>query len=104
MTLRTPDGVLITTPDDGSRESQNDTVQCCHCGRHWVVDRLFRDAIQGKAGFCTRCNHITCPGELCNYECVPQEQMLENMEKGVLNPRTYRPIVVAGFRNADKIQ
>jgi hypothetical protein len=86
-----PDGLLITTPDDGSPEQQLDTVQCVHCGRHWVYTRAVLEAIRGGLGFCQRCNGITC-GQACQA-CVPQEQQLDNIEAGRLDWREYRPIV-----------
>lgn len=101
--VRRPHGTLITTPLDGGRETQLDTVQCCHCGRHWVYEKAVLEAIQGGLGFCRRCNQITC-GQMCQ-ECVPQEQQLENLES--LLPawmvRTYRPIRVGGFHGTGGI-
>lgn len=97
-----PDGVLITTPDDGSKETQLDTVQCCHCGRHWIYERAVLEAIKGGLGFCARCNGITC-GELCQT-CVPQEVQCENMEKGIHDYRNHRPIVVGGFRGIERVR
>lgn len=96
-----PDGLLITTPDDGSQETQTDTVQCVHCGRHWVYTRAVLEAIKGGLGFCTRCNGITC-GEAC-HECVPQEQQLENLEDLREDYRTYRPTKAGGFHGTGDI-
>ncbi len=99
--VRNPSGILITTPDDGARESQVDTVQCVHCGRHHVYEAAVLAAIKGGLGFCAKCNGITC-GEMCQ-ECVPAEQQLENMEKfpelaGVPEfVRKHRPIFVGGL-------
>jgi hypothetical protein len=93
MRLLHPDGTLITTPGDGGKETQLDTVQCVHCGRHWIFQRAVLEAIKGGLGFCARCNGITC-GESCQ-SCVPQEQQLENMEAFRPDWRTYRPVRVA---------
>jgi len=93
-----PAGVLITIPDDGSLETQQDTLQCVHCFRHWVLPRVaaLAAAIRGEFGFCARCNGITC-GKKCQ-ECVHKEQWLENVEAG--RPENYRPIRVGGFQGA----
>lgn len=97
-----PAGTIITTPDDGSLETQLDTVQCVHCSRHWVFQRAVLEAIKGGLGFCARCNGITC-GEACQA-CVHKEQQLENMEAGRADWRTYRPIKVAGFHGTGKLK
>jgi len=88
-----PNGLIITTPWDGGPETQQDTVQCVHCGQHWVWEKAILSAIQGGLGFCTRCNGITC-GDACQA-CVPQEQQLENIEAGRLDWKEYRPIRVS---------
>ena len=87
-----PDGVLITTDDDTGKESQLDTVQCVHCGRHWLWEKAVQEAMGGKLGFCQSCAGITC-GAACQA-CVPKEQQLENIEAGRLDWRVYRPIRV----------
>lgn len=90
--VKKPSGVLITTPEEGGPEVQVDTVQCVHCGRHWVWERAVLEAMKGELGFCQRCGGITC-GAACQA-CVPQEQQLENIEAGRPDWRTYRPIKV----------
>lgn len=61
------------------------TLQCVHCGCHWVP----QPGSKIVRGYCTRCNGPVC-GKGCE-ECVPQEQMLDNIEKG--RPLNFRPIV-----------
>lgn len=51
-----------------------DTLQCVHCGRHWVPQ-----AGSGKIrGYCRSCDGPVC-GPSC-AACVPFEQMLERIE------------------------
>ena len=63
------------------------TLQCCHCGKHWIP----RPGSGVERGYCYRCNGYVC-GRDCNRDCVPVEQYLENLEKG--RPADYRPIIV----------
>jgi hypothetical protein len=91
-----PAGVLITTPDDGGPEQQVDTVQCCHCGRHWIYAQAVIKAIEGGLGYCAKCNGITC-GKRCQ-KCVPQELLMENLEH--YRPEDYQTTVV-GFTGVD---
>lgn len=67
--------IAITTIEGHLREA--DTLQCVHCGMHWMV-------VKGsgrRRGFCTRCAGPTCGQHACD-ECVPMEQQLENIEAG----------------------
>ena len=91
VTAASPDGCLIINPGDGSREEQKDTVQCCHCGKHWILGRAMQEALRGDMGFCSKCNSICCPK--CSDKCVPQERFLEILEGA--DPTT---IQVGGFR------
>ncbi len=70
------------------------TTACVHCGGHFSTPRFGASpADKGSRvgrGFCQKCNGYICgPGCL---ECVPEEQMLENMENG--KPLDYYPIIV----------
>jgi hypothetical protein len=82
-------GFLITTPHDGSAETVVGTLQCAHCSRHWTPQ--VGSGI--RRGFCVRCMKPTCGRECCD-PCVPHEQWLENVERGM--PADYRPIRVVG--------
>lgn len=73
-----PSGVLIEQGLDGGGEKHQDTVQCSHCGRHWV----FKKGSKKKRGFCLLCNGITCGNKRCQ-KCIPQEKQLEALEKGI---------------------
>lgn len=78
---------LITISDPGSDKPllEAATIQCVHCGRHWVP----QPGSGRTRGFCMRCNGFIC-GPECQ-ECIPVEQMLENIEQG--RPLNYRPII-----------
>lgn len=81
------DAGLIIVSDPGADKPilEIGTVQCVHCGCHYPV----RPGSGKIRGFCMRCNGPIC-GPGC-AECVPTEQMLENIEKG--RPLNYRPII-----------
>lgn len=95
------DGHIIDM-DMGNREVA-DTVQCCHCGKHHVVKDAILRASLGGMGFCAQCNHVTCGTVECQ-PCVPQEVQLENREKGRLDYKSYRPIVVTNFLGSERVR
>lgn len=62
-----PHGVIVITGEHG--EIQADTLQCCHCGNHWIP-------VKGsgiRRGWCHRCGKVTCGAPGCDA-CVPYEQ------------------------------
>lgn len=61
------------------------TLQCVHCGGHFPAKPS-----KGR-GFCWRCAGPIC-GAGC-LECVPEEQLLENYEKG--HAENFRKIIIA---------
>ena len=66
-----PNGGIVV---DGQQVA--DTVQCCHCGGHYVPV-----AGSGKVrGWCFSCMGPICGPGCC--ECVPFEKKLELYEKG----------------------
>ena len=76
----------------GSLESdkivEQKTIQCRHCGRHWVPSPG-----SGKVrGYCARCNGPVC-GPRCGGKCVPVEAWLDNVEAG--RPEDYRAATVS---------
>lgn len=86
-----PAGLAIFGDPGSSRIVECDTLQCCHCGKHWII----KPGSGNRRGFCLRCNRPTCGDHRCD-KCVPVEQQLTNMENGL--PTTHRPIVVpSGF-------
>lgn len=82
-----PSGHIITTHPDTDRSEQLDTVQCKHCGRHWI----WKKGSGNVRGWCFQCNGFFC-GPSCEV-CVPQEVLLDNIEQG--RDLKYRPITVS---------
>ncbi len=73
-TVSRPAGWIAVTPEFG-RVKEYDTLQCVHCGGHWVV-------VPGsgrKRGFCLKCCGPVC-GPRC-LECRPAEAQLEAVER-----------------------
>lgn len=81
------------------------TAQCCHCGKHFTQKPLHKVVKpltelearvaekEGKTirGFCQNCNGPVC-GPNC-VDCVPMQQMLENLANGI--DRKFRPIMAS---------
>jgi len=64
-TARQPAGYIIIVDPDAPM-IERDTLQCVHCGKHWIV-------IPGSGktrGFCMKCNGVHCGGAAC-WECRP---------------------------------
>lgn len=83
-------GTLISTPIDGGKVVQSDTVQCVHCQAVWQ----WKPGSGKTRGFCLKCNGFFC-GPQCEA-CVPIEQVIENLEAGMPYhlARQHRPIRV----------
>ncbi len=81
--MRKPQGFLIESPIDGSRETTHDTVTCGHCCRVAVVPAGLQPAHQ-----CRRCMRFVCKacyGRLTmGHACVPMEKKLDDYERGLL--------------------
>ena len=76
-TATRPAGTLIITDPDLPHTVHKDTMQCVHCGRHWVV-------VPGSGrvrGWCKKCMGPHC-GKTCE-RCVPFEKQLEAMERAL---------------------
>ncbi len=70
IAVHKPSGHVIV---DGNQIA--DTVQCVHCGAHWVPIRG-----SGRVyGFCMNCNGKTCGRKSC-HACVTSEKKLEIRE------------------------
>lgn len=65
-----------------------DTLQCVHCMAHFEVV----PGSGNKRGFCTKCAGPTCSPK-CSGKCVPAEQWLTNVEKGL--PEDFVPVIVS---------
>lgn len=68
------DGYTIITGPDGVLE--RDTLQCCHCNRHYTV----RPGSGKRRGWCTLCGSTTCGAAAC-LPCVPFEKKLDQIER-----------------------
>lgn len=77
-TARKVGGVIISTDLDGNSHEQ-DTMQCCHCNNHWVV----QPGSGTIRGFCTLCNARHCGSPGC-MECLPFEKRMDMYEKGLI--------------------
>lgn len=77
-TTRRPGGVIILT-DAGGNVVEHDTVQCCHCGNHWVV----KPGSGAVRGWCVKCQARHCGSQGC-MECLTFEKRLDLFEKGLV--------------------
>jgi len=80
--VRKPHGSFLITGPEINHPLEGDTLQCCHCGMHWIP-------IKGsgiKRGWCQKCMQVTCGKPQC-HTCIPQEKMLDMIEKkaGIVN-------------------
>ena len=78
--------VMICDPGADRPLFEAGTLQCVHCGEHWLP----RPGSGIERGWCQNCAGPVC-GPGC-AECVPEEVLLENMEKG--RPLDFRPVQV----------
>jgi hypothetical protein len=81
-------GFLI---EGGHTIKEVETRKCVHCGGHFHVSPG-----SGRIrGWCVNCAGPVC-GPQC-AECVPEEQLLENLEKGMSleEARKHKPIRVS---------
>jgi len=72
---RRPAGHVIMV-DPGGVELMADTLQCVHCGAHWIV----KPGSGRKRGFCLKCMGPTCGSPRCEHSCNPVEAQIEAME------------------------
>ena len=70
-----PAGHVITGGPSGV-EIAADTLQCVHCGAHWIV----KPGSGRKRGFCLKCMGPTCGSPRCEHSCNPVEAQIEAME------------------------
>ena len=87
MKRRQAGEITITDPGADRPLVTAATLQCVHCGRHWVP----APGSGRLRGYCAKCDGPVC-GPDC-LECVPHERQLENLEAGrpVL---TTRPLIL----------
>lgn len=78
-TASSPRGTIIIS--DGFSEVEHDTLQCVHCGKHWVVVR----GSGIRRNFCRKCMGPTCGCQACEpSNCMPVEKRLDQYEEGKL--------------------
>ena len=75
---------FITSPEH-DRVEEVPTLQCVHCGCHWVP-RPGSGKVRGYCGM-SGCMGPIC-GPKCEGRCLGQERYVELIEKGE-NPQTY---------------
>lgn len=68
-------------------QHQADTLQCCHCGAHFHVER----GSGTQRGFCLKCMGVTCGEPKC-LACVPKEKQLELREQAAKRREQFRKI------------
>lgn len=80
---------IVTISDPGADRPllEVGTLCCVHCGGHWVP----KPGSGRVRGWCTNCHGPVC-GPGC-AECVPVEQMIENMEKG--RPLDFKTVAIS---------
>lgn len=74
IALRAKGYATWTHPDQKMEEK--DTMQCIHCGAHWMVE--VGSGIQ--RGWCTVCNGPHCGQQAC-CTCLPLEKMMDVIER-----------------------
>jgi len=58
-----PHGYVISKRRDIDEvDFEGDTIQCCHCGMHWI----FKPGSGRVRGYCLLCNAITCGHPRCD--------------------------------------
>lgn len=73
-----PSGAIIV---DGQEAAV--TLQCAHCGRHWVPIR----GSKRRRGFCMRCMKPTCGARNC-LACLPYRERIEKRRWKTKKPAT----------------
>jgi hypothetical protein len=70
VTARKPHGQIMVVSDGPLFEA--DTLQCCHCGGHFVVNK----GSGKRRGYCMKCNDVTCGGANC-WQCRPYQKLVD---------------------------
>lgn len=60
-----------------------DTLQCAHCGMHWVT----KPGSGKERGWCMRCHAPLCGKAPCFEDCLPYEARIDIMDSKVLDPK-----------------
>lgn len=64
------DGYITVVGDGPLMEA--DTLQCCHCGGHWMV----QPGSGSRRGFCMRCKAVHCGAAGC-WTCRPHQRLID---------------------------
>jgi hypothetical protein len=65
----------IQIVEPGQDPLERETLQCVHCGKHWVP----APGSGTQRGWCYRCAGPICGGKPC-FTCIPFEAQIEIME------------------------
>lgn len=79
LVSRRAHGASIETGPDINGEINQDTLQCPHCGMHWVP----QPGSGRRRGYCFKCSGVLCGRGKCAAECIPQEAQVELIEAGM---------------------
>ena len=86
--------IVITGMESDTPIFEADTVQCVHCGGHFIKP-LFGASAQDRIsrigrGFCARCNGFICGAECA--ECKPTDLQLAIMEGRATGTEVSAPV------------
>ena len=73
-------GLLIYSPHDSDKVTEQQTITCCHCNHVFYV----RPGSGKERGWCFMCGAATCGDRRCNAAlngCAPFEKKLEAYER-----------------------
>lgn len=89
-----PAGIILIHDPEESREIEQATLMCCHCGAHFSLLKYGKTSLGTVPGTCWTCGGQPVCGKQECMQCVPNEVQLSNMEAGrsVLAPR---PVMVS---------
>lgn len=86
MRFKRPEGyLLIDNRCSGEGMLESATVTCSHCQRIVVLnpDR------SRQRGYCRKCDHYICDNPACNFECVPLNKILDDLQEKAFKELNY---------------
>jgi len=87
LAQRSPAGNVTLIGPDGRKDSR-DTVQCAHCGGHWVPE----PGSGRRRGWCFRHAGPLCGARRCFEVCASQEELCERIERAARMDANLRAI------------